>query len=455
MNSAVSLALYGWVPFVAIVFACLAPARAVIVSYLVGWLFLPVATFQLFGFFDYSKSTAVPLVIFAAIVAFDSGRLLRFRPSWVDLPIALFCFAPMASSISNGLGAHDALSAAGYQTITWGLPYLTGRLYYSSPQGVRQLAMGLLAGGLIYVPLCLWEIRMSPQLHATLYGFHQHNFGQTLRAGGYRPMVFMDHGLMLGLWMSAATVVGLALWTSGAVRRIWGIPLSVAVPVLMVTTLLCKSFGALVLLLAGFAVLWTMRAFRTSLPMALLVCLPPTYVAARTVGAWSGSEMTELVAGVDSDRADSLAFRLGAEEKLRVKAAEKPLFGWGGWGRSLVRRFADDRRLDTVTTDSMWIIVFGKYGSVGLASLLLSFVLPVLVLWRHCPPRLWSRSEAVFAWALAMVLTMYALDSLVNAMANPVYLLIAGGVCGLAPALARAPASTMPARAMSPAAAGV
>jgi len=325
-----------------------------------------------------------------------------------------------------------------YQTITWGLPYLSGRIYFSSPQGQRQLALGMLAGGLIYVPLCLWEIRMSPQLHATLYGFHQHDWTQTLRFGGYRPIVFMQHGLMVGLWMGAATIIGLALWMSGGLRKLWGMPLSILAPVLLATTVLCKSLGATALVLATTVVLVAMRSLRTSLPMALLVCVPSTYVLLRTVGAWSGTGLTSLISQVNSERASSLSYRLEAEEQLRLKAAEKPILGWGGWGRSFVRLYDDPRRTETVITDSLWILVFGKHGVVGLGSLLLCFFVPVLALWRRCPPRLWANPGATLSWALALVLTMYALDSLVNAMENPVYLLIAGGLCGLAPA--RAPA---------------
>ena len=76
--------------------------------------------------------------------------------------------------------------------------------------------------------------------------------------------------------------------------------------------------------------------------------------------------------------ARAFAFRLAAEEQLRVKAAERPILGWGGWGRSFVRRFEDWRRADTVVTDSLWILVFGKYGAVGLASLLLTLLVPIL-----------------------------------------------------------------------------
>lgn len=430
MNAFVPVALLGFMPLVAALFATLRPQRAVLVAYVAGWLFLPVSDLQLFGFFDYTKGTAVPLVVFAAVLVFDSAALRRLHFSRLDLPVIVFCVAPLLSSLDNDLGWYDALSAGMYQTIVWGLPYLMGRAYFHSPQGLRQLALGLLAGGLVYAPLCLWEIRMSPQLHATLYGFHQHDWTQTLRLGGYRPMVFMQHGLMVGLWMGAASLIGLALWMAGGTRKLWGMPVALLATVLLVTGVLCKSFGATILVLVGALALVLMRGLRTSLPMALLVCLPATYVFVRTVGEWSGAEVTEFVAGIDPQRANSLSFRLEAEERLRLKAAEKPLLGWGGWGRSFVRLSDDPLKADTVITDSLWILMFGKYGAVGLVALLACFCVPVVALWRRCPPRRWASSGAVVPWALALVLTLYAIDCLVNAMENPVYLLIAGALSG-------------------------
>lgn len=440
MNWFVPVALLGWMPLVAVLFATLRPQRAVLAAYVAGWLFLPVADLQLLGFFDYSKGTAVPLVVFAAVLVFDSAALRRLHFSRLDLPVIAFSAAPLLSSLANGLGWYDALSACMYQTIHWGLPYLMGRAYFHSAQGLRQLALGLLAGGLVYAPLCLWEIRMSPQLHATLYGFHQHDWTQTLRLGGYRPMVFMQHGLMVGLWMGAASVIGVALWLAGGTRKLWGMPVAPLVVVLLVTGVLCKSFGATILVLVGVLALLAMRSLRTSLPMALLLFLPSTYVLVRTAGDWSGAEATELVGEIDSERAHSLAFRLEAEERLRLKAAEKPLLGWGGWGRSFVRRSDDPLQQDTVITDSLWILVFGKYGAVGLIALLACFGVPVLALWRRCPPRRWAIPGAVLPWALALVLTLYAIDCLVNAMENPVYLLIAGALSGAAATRPGAPA---------------
>ena len=61
-------------------------------------------------------------------------------------------------------------------------------------------------------------------------------------------MVFLQHGLMVGMWMVTATLAGLALWQAGIVRHIRGIPMWVFVALLFVTTIMCRSSGAIVLL---------------------------------------------------------------------------------------------------------------------------------------------------------------------------------------------------------------
>lgn len=432
MSWTVPVALYGWLPFVAVAFALLAPTRAVLVCYFVGWMFLPVTSFQAFGFFDYSKDTIVPLSVLAGIALFDSGRFARWRVSWIDAPIALFCITPLFTSLQNELGVYDGLSGVAYHTIVWGVPYVTGRLYFSSLDGLKRLALALVAGGLIYLPLCLYEIRMSPQLHAMVYGFYQHDWLQTLRDGGYRPMVFMNHGLMTGLWMCVATLIAFAAWTSGAVKRVWGLPMAGVCLALAVTANLCKSAGAFALLVVGAGVLWAMRSMRTSLPMLLLVLAPPAYVAARASGAWTGAELVDLASRWKPERAGSLAFRLQAEERLRERAAEQPIFGWGGWNRSSVKRNADAGNDATVIVDSLWIITFGKYGAVGLASLLAIWLVPLLALWARISPARWGERGNVWAWSLALVFVLYEIDSLVNAMANPIYLVVAGGIAGFA-----------------------
>ena len=65
------------------------------------------------------------------------------------------------------------------------------------------------------MPFCLFEIRMSPQLHKCVYGSTSAP-RQTFRWGGFRPMVFMQRGLAVGIWMIAGVAVGMWLWVTGA-----------------------------------------------------------------------------------------------------------------------------------------------------------------------------------------------------------------------------------------------
>ena len=57
-----------------------------------------------------------------------------------------------------------------------------------------------------------------------------------------------------------ASLVALVLWWSGSLRRLWGIPVSLVAAALLVTTALCKSFGATALVLVAASALAAMRA---------------------------------------------------------------------------------------------------------------------------------------------------------------------------------------------------
>ena len=139
------------------------------------------------GLPDWTKTSATSISLMLGLLIFDFNRILAFRPRWIDLPMALWCLLPLPSSMANGLGFYDGFSTSLNQVFTWALPYLFGRIYLGDAEGLRELAIGLFIGGLVYVPLCAYEIRMSPQLHSMVYGFHQHSFLMTHRFGGWRP----------------------------------------------------------------------------------------------------------------------------------------------------------------------------------------------------------------------------------------------------------------------------
>ena len=194
-NALVPITLFGWIPVVILLFSALPARRAVLASYILGWLFLPVFKYDLPALPPYSKLTATSYGILMAVFLFDARRVLSFKMHPLDLPMVAWCLCPLVTSLTNGLGVYDGLSSVLDQTLTWGVPYFIGRLYFRRPEDLRELAIALVIGGMLYLPLCLWEIRMSPRLHQLVYGFRQHSFAQTVRFGGWRPMLFMQHGL--------------------------------------------------------------------------------------------------------------------------------------------------------------------------------------------------------------------------------------------------------------------
>ncbi|MEA2735303.1 MAG: hypothetical protein QOE14_1754 [Humisphaera sp.] len=425
MGFLVPVTLFGWIPFVILLFILLPPRRAVIAAFLLAWLFLPMAGYGVKGLPDYTKMSATTFGVLIGAALFDTDRLLQWRPKWIDIPMLLWCTSPMVSSYVNGFGLYDGCAEIVRQFIIWGLPYVIGRIYFNDLESLRELAIGIFIGGLIYVPFCWFEVRFSPQLHKWIYGFRQHSFIQNVRDGGYRPMVFMQHGLMVGMWMGMTTLIGLWLWRSKTIQKVWDIPMYLLMPAMLLTVYLCKSKYAVLLLATGIGALYLTKLVRTK---ALLVCLllvPLTYTMLRATGAVTGEGMISLAAQVfGEERAASLGMRINNENLLAQRAMEKPFFGWGAWGGARVQ---GENGKDLIT-DSLWIITLGKYGWVGLLGLMGTLLLPMILVIRDWRVELWQHPLVGPVVVLAMVCTLYMFDHLMNGMVNPIFMLAAGAV---------------------------
>lgn len=421
--------MFGWLVVALVLFALLPPRRAVIAGVIFAWLFLPVATYDLNFIPDFNKEHATIYGLLLGIIVFDPNRFFHYRPKWIDLFILLFIFVHVPTSLVNGLGAYDGLTQAFNRLLRWGVPYLIGRMYFSDVRAMRDLVSWVVLGGLIYMPLCLFEVRMSPQLHRVLYGYDPQPFVQAIRYGGYRPMVFMEHGLMVGMWMAVATLCALGLWRVCRVRRFYGVPMGVIVGALFVTTILCKSTGASVLLLAGAGVILGARWIRPHYAIIGLALVCVGFVTLRAAGVWSGQGLVPVAETLFSaDRAGSLQFRLTQEEMLLQKAQARPVLGWGGWGRS---RVFDDTGYDVATSDSMWIIVFGANGAAGLIGIIGAILAPVFLLPRKMAPRFWTHPGLAPAMFVALILTLWMVDNLFNDMPQPVFYVMMGGLAGM------------------------
>ena len=317
-----------------VLFALLPARQAAATAVIGGWLLLPPIKLDISGLPDFSKNMAATVGMMLGTLLFAPHRLLNFRPRWYDLPMALWCLCGILTSLQNGLGLYDGLSDALGQTILWGLPYLLGRLYFGDAEDLRYFVVAMVVAGLCYVPPCLWEARMSPQLLDRIYGI---SGWSGLRLGGYRPQVFFATGLECGLWMTAASLAAWWMWRCGALQRIGQVPFGpVLMPILLVTTALCRSAGALGLLMIGGTVLWLATRFRMRLLMALLILVAPLYISLRAKNMWSGQQAVDVAAAVfGPDRAQSLEYRFRCEKLIIAHALEQPIFGWGGWMRNM------------------------------------------------------------------------------------------------------------------------
>ncbi len=418
----------GLYPIFGLLFDALLPRhRAVLATLLLGFLFLPSVEIDLGGILYWNRKTAPFFVILIGVLFRDWALLKNLRIRWFDLPMVAWCIAPFFASVSNGLGLYDGVSQAFYQSIHWGGPYFLGRLHFYSRQHLVDLAKAMVIGALIYLPLCAFEIRFSPTLHYFLYGFNQHSFVQSIRGSLYRPMVFLQHGLMVAMWMSMCCLVSWVLNKIGKGVSLLGIPATMLLLALAFVSAAMQSLGALILALGA----WSLAVFsirsRGKFLLVIFALLPSFWAVSRGGQMLPSSILVKAVTPLSAERADSLAFRLNAEENLVAHAWRKPLFGWSN--RSFDRLDSDLGGESKVVTDGLWIIAFSAYGLFGLLSLLLFHLVPVWVSFRISPPWVWPvDGESFLAGVLGLLIAAVSIDNLFNAMVNPVFILLMGAL---------------------------
>jgi hypothetical protein len=420
----VLIALLGWPVLMACLVVVLPVRRVVLVSIIGGNLFLPQAGLFFAGLPDYTKPNAAGLGALVAALLVATPQLLSWRPKAIDLFFFAFLISSSVSSLFNGLGPYDAMSNLVNRFLEWGVAYWVGRAMFRGDGAMRELALGFVLGGVVYAPLCIWESVMSPQLHVQLYGFRPSSFVMAKRWGGWRPMVFMQHGLAVANWMAASAAVAWVLWRSKAVPRLWMIPMGFVAAGLVVVTLLLRSTGAAVLLLGMIAAVEFVQISRARLALFALILAPAAYIGLRVAG-WEGQQLLDLAGMLDEGRVSSLRVRLENDTRIVSRAMEQPFFGWGGWGRWRVR---DEFGQDITISDSWWGIVVGSTGLFGLISAYGAFMAPMFLLIRQRTRRRIFEGSRGAAWAVGMAILLFILDTLVNAMPNTSFMLAAGAM---------------------------
>jgi hypothetical protein len=326
------------------------------------------------------------------------------------------------------LSINDAIQYAGWTIVANALPFIIGRSLFRTRRDITALMRFLVIAGLIQIPFILVEIRLSPQLHSWIYGYAAHpDFLQTMRWGGYRPMVFMVHGLALSLFMCAASFAAIVLAKVdekiGRWKAKW-----IAVG-LLVVIIACKSTGSILYA----AVLGPLLAFashktqvRIVVVVALIVALYPLLRANDIFPADYLVQQAQAAFG--EDRASSLAFRFDNEDMLLTKARERSWFGWGGFGRGGV--YSDEDGSLLTVTDGHWIIVLSTYGTVGMVTRFGLLLIPILAL-RGRMRELVTAHDRTLVVGLAVICAVLSLDLVPNGLFATYPYLLAGALWGV------------------------
>jgi len=324
-----------------------------------------------------------------------------------------------------GLQIKEALSLMSQQAMLI-VPFLLARAVLTTADDQRDLVWALAIGGLVYSVPMLLEVRLSPQLNIWIYGYFQHNFDQMIRFGGFRPIVFLYHGIWVAFFCMTAVLAAFALMRNeaGSKKLILG-----AAIYLFGVLFLAKTLGALVYAVALVPLVLLFGRKTQLLAAVLMAGLAIGYPLLKGADLVPKEGLLSAAAMVDEDRANSLRFRFDQETILMERAYEKPLFGWGIWGRNHI---LDENTGQILTvTDGRWIIRIGMFGWLGFLAEFLLLATPIFILWRRSL-RADSPSLSPYAITLALMLGVNMVDLIPNATITPLTWLFAGAVLGYA-----------------------
>ncbi len=297
-------------------------------------------------------------------------------------------------------------------------PFMLARKYLADTEAVNHLLFALAISALCYTVLMLLEMRLSPQLHRIVYGYHQHQFAQHVR-DGYRPMVFLQHGLWVGFYTFTGLIAALALWRDGFGKK-W----LIAAVWLFVMLFFSRNFGAFVI--AAFLIgLWMSLGRKMTVVAAAGIAITILiYPALRQAHVIPIDSILDVIGSIDRNRMLSLGFRLDNEDALLARAAEKPLVGWAGWGRQHVYNEFGQR---LSISEGRWTQTIGATGWIGYIFFFGLLTCPAFILFA----RRAAEGLPPATYAFLIITTGNLIYMIPNSTLTPVGMLVFGALAGL------------------------
>jgi hypothetical protein len=435
-----TLALLLVIPGTIVAFSYLSATRALLAVLFAGILFLPeLVNFDAPGVPPMDKQSIPSICLTLAVLVSARKKFWAAKPGrGLDLFMVVAVLSPIATVLLNqdpivygtviipGHLPGDAISESIVLLFRMAIPFVLGRALIRTSADARDLLRAFLFGGLAMVPFILIELRLSPQFHNWVYGFGQHSFAQTVRGSGYRPMVFMSHGLALAIFMFGSVCAAWTLARSNV--TFFGQSVRPMAWVLTVLFPFIKSVAAIVY--AAVAVPIGARSPRAQAKLcAVLIGIAALYPALRSepMEIFPTKMLSELSASFSDDRAHSLGFRFMMEDRVLAHTFERPWFGWGVLGRNQV--YTRDG-VDITIIDGAWLILLSCYGFVGLIATMGVIIVSIAAALRNL--RRVAPADQPLLMGIALIASFGTVDLLPNGMYNTLPMFLAGACAGLA-----------------------
>lgn len=421
------------------------PARALIWTILGGYLILPPLTVINLPVVPDLDKASIPSLMALVCVLFVRRDTVSFWPEGLTgkALLCVFLLSPFATVLTNGdplyfelnqiqgMRIYNSVAAVANQGIAL-LPFFLARRYLAGPEAMRALLGALVAAGVAYSIPMLIESRFSPQMNVWFYGFFQHDFFQTIRFGGYRPVVFLQHGLWVAFFTLMCVLSALILLRQASPEA--RPKALVALLYLLFMLYICKSAGVVIYAVLLGPLLLLLPPRWLAIVAAVLAVLVLAYPALRGLHVVPLDKILAFAQDLSPDRAYSLQFRIRNEEMLLLRAEERPWFGWGGYGRNFLHDPVTGESINIA--DGAWIIILGIYGWLGYMAEFGLTALPLLLIGRESLRDAERLISPVVA-GVGMILAANLLDLLPNATHVPLTWLVAGALMGEAERLAR------------------
>lgn len=416
------------IPLMVGAFFVLRPTVATLVVALGSEMFLPEgAWFKLPLSPPFGKHTLPYLCILVACLLRSPGRVTKLpREKWITVLGILLIGGGLATALTNtdglvfgnagqvfvaGLTIKDGFYMGISNFVATFLPFYLGYALFRKHEDLETILAGLAIAGLVYIPFALVELRLSPQWHRWIYGYAQHaDFSQTIRWGGYRPMVFMPHGLAVAQFFMVATFALVIL--SKTRRLLFGLSTKFLGWTQFIVVIACKSTGAVLFAVVGAPLLALAKPKRQLLLAGMLAWATLLYPLLRLSGVFPVTSFIDAAGAVQAERGGSLAFRFLNEDAVLQRTRERILFGWGEYGRNMMHDWEGQR---ASVLDGYWLIRLSISGVVGFITGFGPLLMPVFLARRRLSTLPEGREQAVVA-GIAFTVTILALDLLPNGL---------------------------------------